>query len=382
MPGREQLIGVFRFVKSHGRRWNLLLLTHVELAEAFRRGEQLDADGYIVSEIPPQPVGNQLTSSHVPVVTIDSPPSFVSRPEQVVNVELDNAGIGHMGAAHFFSMGRFLSFAFVPAKEERHWSMERAKAFCQAVRDHGFDCAVYAPDKEPPLTDWLRTLPKPTAVMVACDRRMIAVLEACRTAGIVIPEQLALLGVDNEEMYCNFTEPSLSSIDPGLEDEGFKAAAALDSLMRARKPRPSRRLHLKPLRIVARESTSVLLPAALMMRKALAFIEGNAARGIRTSDVVREMHVSRRLAELRFRQLCGKTIREAIVDRRLLLARRLLDNSRCSVGEIVRSCGFTNRRQFERLVRRHFGHSALRLKGRAGTPCPQGKERTPLKRRK
>lgn len=362
MPGREHLIGVFRFVKSHGRRWNLITLSHLELAESLRNGRLADADGYIVSEIPPPPVSHVLSGLACPIVTIDSPKSFIDRTRQVVNIELDNAGIGRMGAAHFLSMGRFMSFAFVPARENRHWSHERAAAFRYAVKGHGIGCSVYTPDKDPPLANWLQKLPKPAAVMVACDRRMIEVLEASQEADISIPEQLALLGVDNEEMYCNFTEPTLSSIDPGLESEGIKAAAALDRLMRARKPRQTQTVYLPPRRIVQRESTSAILPAAMMIRKARAFIDGNATKGIKPSDVVREMHVSRRLAELRFRQLSGKTIRETIIERQLTLAKRLLDTTSCSVGEIVTSCGFSNRRQFERLFKQQFGKSARQVR--------------------
>ena len=369
MPGREQLIGVFRFVKSNGRRWNLTILSHLELAASLRNGKQADADGFIVSETPPQPVRHVLSSLECPVVTIDSPTSFISRARQVVNIELDNAGIGRMGAAHFLAMGRFMSYAFVPAKENRHWSHERASAFQHAVKGHGLGCSVFTPEKDPPLANWLLKLPKPAAVMVACDRRMIEVLEACREADISIPEQLALLGVDNEEMYCNFTDPTLSSIDPGLEIEGIKAAAALDRLMCARKPRKSQTTLLPPRRVVQRESTSALLPAALMIRKAKAFIDGNATKGIKPSDVAREMHVSRRLAELRFHQLNGKTIRETIIERQLTLAKRLLDTTPCTIGEIVTSCGFSNRRQFERLFRKHFGNTARDNRKAESTHC-------------
>lgn len=364
MPGREQLIGVFRFIKSRGLNWNPIILTHDQFAAKLTEWGRVAADGVIISEVAPEPINTILSAQTLPVVKIDSPNDFIPTRKNLTTINLDNQAIGRMGAEHFFGMGQFNQFAFVPSKESRHWSRERTQAFVSCVREHGHACSVFD-HRRGSLEDWLRNLAMPTAVMVSCDREMIGVLEACRTAGLAIPEQVALLGVDNEEMYCNFTSPSLSSIDPGLEAEGFCAAQELDRLLRDGKVKPHKFINLRPSRVVERESTSLILPAARMIQKAQVFINSTACKGIKVADVVRGMHVSRRLAELRFRQLLGRSIQSCILESRLAQARRMLERTKNPIQEIVMSCGFSSRRQLERLFKARFDASPGSFRSRA-----------------
>ena len=368
MPGREQLTGILRYVKEQGRNWNLRLKTWKELVDDIS-DNCMNARGYILSEVPPDTVSSFLSANSVPTVTIDTPSGlFKKRRCGITAIELDNAKIGRMGAEHFCSIGRYRTFAFVLDRDSSHWAESRCRAFVEYVTENGIPCQVYNEDNDAAMPEWLARIPKPLGIMVACDRRMVNVLEACREARLEIPEQVALLGVDNESMYCNFTQPSLSSIDPGLEEEGYRAAAELDSLISARRARPCRHLFLPPLRVVERESTAVLLPTAALISKATAFINGNAAKGIKVSDVVREIRVSRSLAELRFRQIQGESIRSAIEKRRLSLAKRLVETTDCRISEIVNSCGFTNRRQLERSFLKQEKTTATCLKIQTSSP--------------
>lgn len=371
MPGREQLTGILRFVKERSRNWNLHLKTGKELVDDISNC-CMNSKGYILSETPPDAVTSFLATTSIPTVTIDTPSElFDKRRYGITAIELDNAMIGRMGAAHFQSKGRYRTLAFVLDRNSSHWAEKRCSAFAKSASENGIPCCIFNDGNGIALHKWLARLPKPIGMMVACDRRMAQVLEACQEARLDIPEQVAILGVDNESMYCNYTRPSLSSIDPGLEEEGFKAAAELDSLLNARYPRPCKQLFLPPLRVVERESTAVLLPAVALIKKATAFINGNVSKRIKVPDVVREMKVSRSLAELRFRQIQGESIRSAIENRRLSMAKRLIENTDCRILEIVNSCGFSNRRQMERAFLRRFGESisSWRKKRRLRTPA-------------
>jgi LacI family transcriptional regulator len=358
MPGREQLIGIFRHVKKYGRNWNLSLKTQDELAAEIAAGHHIPSDGYIFSETPPASVSAYLAHSTTPLVTIDAPSGlFPSSRRNLTILELDNNMIGRIGADYFHAKGRYRSFAFIEDDKHSHWAVCRRDAFRAAAHRYGIPCLVYDASNDDTLADWLNALDKPAAIMVACDRRTIRVLECCRGNGLDIPRQVALLGVDNESMYCNFTQPSLSSVDPNLEEEGFRAAHELDILLRTRRPCPRKQTKLKPGHVVERESTATVLPAALLIQKALAFIDSHAAKGITPADVAREIRVSRSLAELRFRQIHGQTIHATLTARRLAIVRKLAETTTCRIGEIVRAGGFSNRRQVERLFKQHHGMS-------------------------
>lgn len=362
-PGREQLTGIFRYMKKNGVKWDIQLRSHEKLLNDEGRDTILHADGLIASESQVASCVAEIENTSIPVVLIDAPKRFLpNRDSNIVLINLDNAAIGRMGARHFLSRGRPNAFAFVTDKENRPWARQRAEAFARNVRKLGFDCAYFDGQEKEALSAWLGHQQPPVAIMTACDRRLDFVQEACRANQLDIPNQVQLLGVDNDEQYCTHTNPSISSIEPGLENEGMMAADALDKMMKSSKPSPRKTILLAPQRICIRESTSKVLPATTLISKALAFIDGNVRKPIDVNDVVMALNVSRRLVDLRFRQLLNKSVSEIIAEKRIKLVLKRIEDHKCPTSELVLSCGFKNRRQLERLFRKATGRSIHKQK--------------------
>lgn len=359
-PGREQLIGILKYIKRHGKNWDIQLRTRDQLLNTPASAFLTDVDGIIASESQVRDIANRISSCSIPTVLIDAPHDILKeRKHNIALVSLDNQAIGEMGASHFFLRGRATAYAFVTDKECRPWAIQRAAAFAKAVRRNKAPCQIFDRPDLSVFQDWLQAQQKPVAVMAACDRRLNDIMECCRELKLDIPGQVLILGVDNDEMYCTHSDPSLSSIDPGLEREGAVAAERLDRILSSKRLRRRSSVFLRPVQVFDRESTSTVLPAATLIARGIAFIEGNANKPIGVSDVVAAMGVSRRLADLRFRQLKGTSISSAIGETRMKMVLVKAKSSRCSISELTKSCGFSNRRQLERLFKRKTGMSIL-----------------------
>lgn len=210
----------------------------------------------------------------------------------------DMRAIGRMGAEHLLERG-FRHFAFCGFSQET-WSDGRREGFRDAVRQAGHDCAVYesawrgphvpAWDKDQQrLVAWLRSLPKPLGLLACNDLRAQQVLNACHTLEVNVPEAMAVVGVDNEEVLCELCDPPLSSVAPHPERIGYEAAALLDQLM-AGATVPVRETLIPPLAVIARESSDITRIDDPDVAAALTFIRQNACSGASVEQVV--AHVS------------------------------------------------------------------------------------------
>ena len=170
----------------------------------------------------------------------------------------------------------------------------------------GFEVSVYplrddcgSPADAAALRDWLSSLPKPAAVLAAADWRAVQVFDACQAAGFRIPNQVSLLGVDNNDFDCLGITPQLSSVQPDYEGSGFRAAAELEALMSSTRPEPPRHIYLPARTVVGRGSTKPIPPASVLVRRGLSFIRAHACEGLRVDDVAGdETQVSVNYADL------------------------------------------------------------------------------------
>ena len=343
---RQQLIGIFRYMREKSRRW---LVTMDETDQA---------DGCITNDRRTNEA-TRFLSLPVPIVAIDPQPGLLdSRTNRITSVSLDNRRIGELGARHFLKTANFRSFAFVHDREQQHWSIERAKAFAVALRSEGKTCCVHMPGpKTLPLTDFLGNLPKPAAVMCACDRRSINVLDACKVASISVPGEVAILGVDNDGFYCEYSNPTLSSVEIDFEAEGYRAAAELDRLLSNRRPPAAKTVRLEPKGIVVRRSTQGPVPGATLIERALAYIRKNYMDDVTADGVATAMGVSRRLLDLRFRQLQNTTVGETILTLRLAKVEKLLATSELKIGLIAQSAGFASANYLTQVFKQRYGLS-------------------------
>jgi LacI family transcriptional regulator len=186
---------------------------------------------------------------------------------------------------------------------------------------------------------WLSKLPRPLGVMAANDNRGRQVLEACRTCGLKVPDEIAVIGVDNDELLCRLSTPPLSSVEQGAWKLGYAAAGLLDQIMDGRKPM-QRKVVIDPTGIVTRRSTDVLAIDDLKVRQAMTFIREHACVGIKVTHVVAAVSISRSGLETRFASVLGRTIGSAIRRSQLESARRLILETEMPLKQVAAASGF------------------------------------------
>ena len=367
--GRDFLTGIFRYQHTvHD--WNLQLVQNVDqfteatIADAERDG----ITGIITTRPGNAATVRALANTFIPTVAVNLNHPFLQlRRHAVAFVWNDNADIGTLGAQHLLSRGRFNSFAFVPREDDIEWSRLRERAFAEQLRIKHITPRVFArpqctsaAENLPALAEWIGGLPKPTAVMAATDRLALQVLSACKKIGLKVPQQVAILGVDNDELICSHASPPLSSILPGHEQMGYVAARELDRLIRGKAMRgktPCNQFIIRATGVIERESTTPIAPSAALVRAADDFIRANVRSGIAVKDVVRHLGVSRRLAELRYREVKGTTLHDAIERARLNHVCELLVSTRRKFTLIATECGFRSLSSLSHLFRHRYGQT-------------------------
>ena len=378
--GRDILSGIFRYAKTRAG-WDIRLvqLPNAMHPERIRKLAEEGVDGLIASDISNPAIREIVSKTEVPVVFIGPPTMPIPRPQdgKTSFVSCNDIAIGTMGARHFLSLGSFNGFGFLSAGKDPKWPNLREQGFRDTLAAAGRQCSTF---KSPTAADeridaeslaaWLKSLPKPAAVMTYYDPYAVQVANVCRENGIAVPRQVSILGVDNDGLLCEFASPQLSSIQPDHERAGLLAAKELDALMTrpARKPRT---LVSPIIGVVERESTRPLSPAAHLIRKALRDIDANAAKGIGVADVAAHLKVSRRLADLRFREIENTSIHQAIEDRRMELAEKAISETNRPIRQIARESGYKNIKTFEAAFRKRHGTSpgSFRRQGSSDMAC-------------
>ena len=354
---RDLLMGISRYARDHCH-WNLNILSHEDVISAQTVGRMIEdgIDGIIAGDNALEnEIDRPITASDIPVVILgDSRRRLSERKDKITYVRMDDEDIGRFAADYLSRLGAFRTYGFIPREGNRFWSRYREIGFDAALRNRRASLAVYPGGK---LTDWLASLPKPAAILAAFDELAISALEAARQLRLNVPQQLAVLGVDNDALLCDFANPPLSSILPDHERAGELAAIELDRLFRARRPTPAKTVLCQGAKIIERESTAPIAPATRLVNEGLRFIAQNALADIRVDDVVRHLGVSRRLADLRFAQFAGKTISQSIVETRLGEVAKRLSGTKLPVKHIAAACSFSNVKHLANAFRRHYGMS-------------------------
>ena len=360
--GRDILYGISRYARAY-EHWNIRLLSFS--GEANRHPFPLpeEADGIITSE----PLTDDAATSPIPLVVIGTREKWLGRRmRSLAFVRNDDAAIGRFGANFLKSLGKFRSFGFVPTNTPYYCSILRSEGFLAELgKGNSADIRQYAaegiedgsPEDIESLGRWLYDLPKPAAVMAVHDLRATHVLEAASTMKIKVPDQMAVVGVDNDELLCDFTSPQLTSIYPDHVKEGELAAATLKTLLKKSDMRHARTFRSDAKSIVERESTRHISPATHIAEEAMSFIRHNALKGISSAEVAKHLRVSRRLCDMRFRECHGETVLEAILRIRFAELKRRLASSNTQIGKIVAACGFSCESHAKRMFKKRFGMS-------------------------
>ncbi len=264
----------------------------------------------------------------------------------IPNITGDYIGTGRMAAELYLHKG-FRNFAFFGYKNVC-WSDERCAGFRQRLEEAGLGGNFYLYDKQEidnlwyyeaaPLEKWLRSLPKPVAVMACDDNQGNALIEACNSAGVKIPSEVSVIGVDNDEVVCTLSNPTLSSISVDIEQGGFETARMTVRMLQDPFYKGSD-ITLRPKRIVHRVSTSAYATTDKEVLTALQFIRQNLGKKISVEDVLKQVPLSRRILEVRFKKVIGNSIYQYISQQRISRFGELLLETNDSIQEIAYKLG-------------------------------------------
>ena len=364
--GRRLCEGIIRFARERTN-WTLRIVDFMNLPQI---AHNKDIDGFI-ARVMDDRAEEQLRATGKPVVDV-----FFERPRMGFAAADQNALlVGQMAAQHFIEH-RFTNFAFC-GYNGRSYSDRRRDAFIQCLEQNHFPCAVY---RTPPsalkdfnnsvvlqerfgfasdhraLRTWISKLPKPVGVFCSHDMRAYHLAEACRSQGLQIPEDVAILGADDDELVCNFSDPPLSSIDQNAFGIGYAAAKALESMLQNPDVVPSPVL-IDPIRLIERESTRIYTVSPPWLSDALIFIRRNISNNITASDVYAAVGKSHTLVDSAFRRTFGTSVQKTIIRTRLEEAKRLIRDTSLTLTEIAAKTGFSTAQYFCSSFSKTFGSS-------------------------
>ncbi|MFT3867475.1 MAG: DNA-binding transcriptional regulator [Nibricoccus sp.] len=267
----------------------------------------------------------------------------------VPKIRPDNVGMGHLGAEHFVERG-FRNFGFC-GFVNNGWSRERRDGFVEGLNLTGHACDVFDVEYPGDLTPfwdakqtaalgvWLKRLPKPVAVMACNDMRALQVIGAAQNAGLLVPEEVAVLGVNNDTIRCDLAYPPLSSVAPNAYQSGYHAAELLDRLMR-KENCGAVDLRIEPIGVTARHSTDVLAIEDKNVAAALSFIRERACHGISVEEVLKQAFASRSQLEKKFRRYLGRSPQAEIRRVQTEKIRQLLVETDFPLKKIAELAGF------------------------------------------
>ena len=369
IAGQDKLNGIFAHLGGV-RRWQLIIYRteHEFTADTVRHELDRGADGFIVGIPGTDDALGVLAASDVPVVVMNVTGGGIERRQSgIAVVRSDGIAVGREAASALLAQGVYRAYGYAGYRTDDDWSRERGAAFRAALKAAGFPVRMFdvahakggIEDKAAALR-WLKSLPKPCGILAACDDRAFEILDICREAGIAVPDEIGIIGVNNDPVLCENAEPRLSSVQPDFIGEGRLAAEMLERMMDgvdidAGPMGRERRVGVKA--VVARDSTAPQSNAGLFVQRVLAYIRREAFRGIGVRDVARKFKVSTSLLELRFRQFQGESLYEAMLRIRLDEVRRRLRETNDPIEEITFDCGWENPIPPKVLFKKRFGVS-------------------------
>jgi LacI family transcriptional regulator len=323
---------------------------------------ELKPDGILMRE--PEQM-DQIIKMGIPTVSF---PYTVELIPGIANVAANHTAIGQMAAQHLFDRG-FQCFAYC-GFDDWWWSRKRREGFCTAVNQAGYETDIYELppkarrtwDKElSAIAKWLRTLTLPVGLMACNDDRAELIVEACRAVGLSVPDQVAIVGVDNDPLVCELCGPPLSSVSLGLEKAGYESAALLDQMIRA-KTVNTRTIIIEPTHVVTRQSSDTLAVGDQEVASAVRFIRQQGRKNISAKDVADNVTLSRRALEKRFRRILGKSIHDEIRHVRVELVVRMLMDRHVKISAIAEALDFPSVSHLSRYFRMEKGVSPLQYR--------------------
>ncbi|QDV06038.1 Xylose operon regulatory protein [Planctomycetes bacterium Poly30] len=359
--GRGLLRGMASYVRAHGS-WS------IQLPEMGRGGPVPDwladweGDG-IIARIEHEEIAEAVRAKNVPTIDLSAGRLLPELPW----IEVDEAAVAKVAVDHL--CGRGLEHLAFCGDQRFRWSVLRGNAFEAEASKRARSLALFhAPpvdDRVTALAEWLSKLPRPLGVFACFDRVGRELLDACRMAGLLVPEEVAVLGTDDDELVCDLSDPPLSSITLNPHGTGFLAAELLGRQM-AGESVSTEGHFIPPLGLVQRRSTDVLAIEDPVLARALHFIHHHACDGIRVEDVLRAASVSRRVLESRFKERLDRSPHQEILRARIERIRALLLETDLTIAEIARRTSFQHVEYMTVAFKRALGCTPTAYRQRAG----------------
>lgn len=349
--GRGILRGIARYLRTHGP-WSMFVEQR-ELGAALPGWiAGWKGDGIITRSDDPR-----LRRLRIPLVGLLDREKPDPRVPTLLN---DNRAIGRLAASHLRDRG-FTRLAFVGPRG-LFWSDERREG---AQPDACFDAGRATWEVEQSrLTSWLRKLPRPVGLVAANDVYGLRALDACRRAELAVPEVVAVVGADDDAELCELSDPPLSSVRFNPERVGYEAAELLDRLMRGGKA-PRKPALVGPLGVSARHSTDILAVEDEHVAKALRYIRAHACDGMTVKDLLREVPLSRRSLEHRFRRLLKRTPKDEVRRLQVERAKSLLTGTDLKIARVSDEAGFHQPAYLSSVFRKLTGTTPAEYRRRA-----------------
>ena len=357
--GRGLLRGVTRFHREKPN-WSVYFRQQDLGAALPRWMKSWKGDG-ILARVANKKTGEELIATGLPLIDLRGATSTLGIPL----FGIDNQSVTRHAFDHLAACG-LKNFAFVGEPIGKHvYDDERRDMFSHLVQEYGSECHLFGnrsgrrkvkswEDQQQQLAVWLSQLPKPVGIMCCHDDRGQQVLDACQRADLGVPDEVAVLGVDNDEFLCRLSVPSLTSVDVRAERIGYHAASLLDQMMNGEKKFDESVL-FEAAGVAARQSTDVIACEDPEIARTLRFIRQNACNQLTVEDVQRQVTLSRSLLNRRFKKHLGRTPKQEIQRVQMETAKRLLTDSHDALQSIAEQCGFNEAWYFISVFRKHTG---------------------------
>jgi LacI family transcriptional regulator len=375
--GQRLLQGIADYVDTHGS-WSLFVEMHSTGRFEPARLRRWRGDG-VLAFIEDRRIAARMARSGVPTVETDG---------QVLDGKLPSVGndeedAGRLAAEHLLER-RFTNFVY-SGYADQVWVERRCQGFRDALAQAGYACEVrYYPRSfttvntwekaQRELTAWLAELPKPLGVMACSDRHAQNILDACQRAHLVVPDDVAVIGTDNEEAVCRLSNPPLSSVANSPRTIGYESARLLDQMMSGQVTADQvEPILIPPQGVVTRRSTDVMVIDDAIVADALRFIRDHASESINVHDVVQQLSVSRSMFYRRFEKAMGRSPHEHILRVRMDRVKEFLVQTSLPLERVAALTGFEHTEYLVAVFKREVGitpgrYRAGHLQGRYEKP--------------
>jgi len=367
--GRDMLSGIARYSTLNGP-W-----TFYRKAPAYLRSgpdinlqeiKEWNPDGIICSIAHAQ----ELESLKIPIIGYD--PGTYDGP--IPCVVADHPETGRRAARHLLDLGH-RNFAFC-GFNSLNWSQVRCQAFCAEIEKAGASVNLYnGPNKttswskeEPLIKAWIQSLPKPIGLFCVNDDRAASIIETCRALEFGMPEDISILGADDDEYICDLENPPLTSVRVSSDQAGYEAAGLLHQMIQGTEKMEGQRIIAHASGITARQSTDILMVQNTEVRKALRFIRENINQPIRVTDVVDATALTHRALNDQFHKELGTSIGKQLTRARIDYIIRLLTDTDMQIQEIANTVGYDDDRHFSRFFKRATGLTPQAYRNKVSPP--------------